>query len=213
MRHGKKVKKLGRVTSHRKAMLANMASSLLIHKRIKTTEAKAKEARRLVERLITYGKKDSTHSRRLAFSILRNKEVVRSLFEEIAPVYAERNGGYTRIYKLGRRPNDAAKVVLLELVDFLGSESPAKKDKSKKSKPKGKAVEEKAVAAEVEEKTESHEKAEDAGEGKKESVTAEESVKEKTVDAAEPDAAEKEAVAEDKAAEDEPAEEDEEKKE
>jgi len=141
MRHGKKTKKLGRVPSHRKAMLANMAASLFIHKRIKTTEAKAKEARRLVERLITYGKKDTQHARRLAFAILRQKEVVKALFEEIAPVYKTREGGYTRVYKLGRRPNDAAKVVLLELVDFLGTEK-SSKPSAKKAAVKKTAVKE-----------------------------------------------------------------------
>ena len=160
MRHGKKIKKLGRSASHRKAMLANMAASLFIHKRIKTTEAKAKEARRLVERLITYGKKQSIHARRLTFAILRKHDVVKMLFDEIAPVYADRAGGYTRIYKLGRRPNDAAKVVLLELVDFVGTETTSKKDKDKKTATKTKktvetpVVETKAVeTAEIVEET------------------------------------------------------------
>ncbi len=130
MRHGNKVKKLGRNKSHRRALLANLAASLIIHKQIRTTEAKAKEARRLVERLITYGKKNTTHHRRLAFAVLRQKEVVQTLFEEVAPAYTDRVGGYTRIYKLGRRPNDAAKVVLLELVDLVGVTS--QKEKSKK---------------------------------------------------------------------------------
>jgi large subunit ribosomal protein L17 len=136
MRHVKRGRKLGRTPSHRKAMLQNMAASLILHKQIKTTEAKAKEARRLVERLITYAKKDTTHYRRLAFAQLRNKEAVKILFEEIAPVYMNRNGGYTRILKLGQRPNDAAKVVLFQLVDMVGSDT----DKKKKSPKKATAV-------------------------------------------------------------------------
>ncbi|MGC9512332.1 MAG: 50S ribosomal protein L17 [Fidelibacterota bacterium] len=136
MRHVKRGRKLGRTPSHRKAMLQNMAASLILHKQIKTTEAKAKEARRLVERLITYAKKDTTHYRRLAFAQLRNKEAVKILFEEIAPVYMNRNGGYTRILKLGQRPNDAAKVVLFQLVDMVGSDT----DKKKKSPKKATAI-------------------------------------------------------------------------
>ncbi len=129
MRHQVRGNSLGRSASHRNAMLSNMAISLLIHKQIKTTEAKAKEARRLVERLITYGKKDTTHARRLAFAILRDKKATAALFDEIAPVYATRQGGYTRMIKLGFRPNDTAKIVLLQLVDFFGEET--KKDKKK----------------------------------------------------------------------------------
>lgn len=129
MRHQVRGNSLGRSASHRNAMLSNMAISLLIHKQIKTTEAKAKEARRLVERLITYGKKDTTHARRLAFAILRDKKATAALFDEIAPVYATRQGGYTRMVKLGFRPNDTAKIVLLQLVDFFGEET--KKDKKK----------------------------------------------------------------------------------
>lgn len=129
MRHQKRGRKLGRSASHRKAMLENMAASVIVHKQIKTTEAKAKEARRLVERLITYSKKGTTHARRLAFAILRDKKATTILFDEIAPVYTNREGGYTRILKLGYRPNDTAKVVLLQLVDFFGEE--AKKDKKK----------------------------------------------------------------------------------
>ncbi len=142
MRHQKRGRKLSRSTSHRKAMLSNMAASLLIHKQIKTTEAKAKEVRRLVDRLITYGKKEGTHARRLAFATLRNKEATRTLFEDIAPLYANRQGGYTRIIKLGYRPNDTAKVVLLQLVDFFGEE--LKKDKKKTATKDGSKKPEKA---------------------------------------------------------------------
>jgi len=136
MRHEKKGRKLGRTSSHRKAMLSNMAASLILHKQIKTTDAKAKEARRVVERLITYAKNDTTHYRRLAFAVLRNKEAIKILFEEIAPVYLNRNGGYTRIFKLGRRPNDAAKIVLLQLVDMVGTDTDKKKKTAKKAAAK-----------------------------------------------------------------------------
>ena len=134
MRHQKRGRKLGRTASHRKAMLQNMAASVLLHKQIKTTEAKAKEARKLVERLITYGKKGTTHARRLAFAILRDKKATTILFDEIAPVYENRQGGYTRLIKMGYRPNDTSKVVLLQLVDFF-SEEP-KKDKKKSTEKK-----------------------------------------------------------------------------
>jgi len=148
MRHQKRGRKLGRDVSHRKAMFSNMAASVLIHKQIKTTEAKAKEVRSLVERLITYGKKDTTHSRRLAFAKLRNKEAVKILFDEVAPAYTARDGGYTRIIKLGHRPNDAAKIVLMQLVGFFGEETKSKKksDTAKKQKTDTKKVEEKKPA-------------------------------------------------------------------
>lgn len=136
MRHQKRGNKLGRTASHRKAMLSNMVTSLFMHKQIKTTEAKAKEARRLAERLITHAKNDTTHTRRLVFSFLRNKAVIKVLFEEIAPVYANRNGGYTRLIKLGYRPNDTARIVLLQLVDFFSEEV---KKESKKSTTKKRA--------------------------------------------------------------------------
>ncbi|MFA6618442.1 MAG: 50S ribosomal protein L17 [Candidatus Neomarinimicrobiota bacterium] len=146
MRHQKRGAKLGRTASHRKAMLSNMAASLLIHKQIKTTEAKAKEARRLVERLITYGKKGTTHARRLAFAILRNKEATTILFDEIAPVYENRQGGYTRLIKLGYRPNDTSKVVLLQLVDFFGDETKKSKKKAAPKKTNKKADVKETVA-------------------------------------------------------------------
>ena len=147
MRHQKRGRKLGRTASHRKAMLQNMAASVLLHKQIKTTEAKAKEARKLVERLITYGKKGTTHARRLAFAILRDKKATTILFDEIAPVYENRQGGYTRLIKLGYRPNDTSKVVLLQLVDFF-SEEP-KKDKKKSTEKKASKP---TVSKKVEEK-------------------------------------------------------------
>lgn len=151
MRHQKRGNKLGRTASHRKAMLANMVTSLFIHKQIKTTEAKAKEARRLAERLITHAKNDTTHTRRLVFSILRNKAIIKVLFEEIAPVYANRNGGYTRLIKLGYRPNDTSRMVLLQLVDFFTEETKkeSKKSTTKKRTDKAPAKETKAATSEA----------------------------------------------------------------
>src|SRR5690606_36883374 len=118
MRHGKKVNHLGRTDSHRKAMLANMASSLIKHKRITTTLAKAKSLRMYVEPIITKSKTDTTHSRRIVFSYLQDKEVVTELFRDIAAKVANRPGGYTRIIKLNNRLGDNAEMALIELVDY-----------------------------------------------------------------------------------------------
>jgi large subunit ribosomal protein L17 len=118
MRHGKKVNHLSRTDSHRRAMLANMASSLILHKRITTTLAKAKALRVYVEPIITKSKDDTTHSRRTVFSYLQNKEVVSMLFRDVAPKVASRPGGYTRILKMGNRLGDNASMALIELVDY-----------------------------------------------------------------------------------------------
>jgi len=118
MRHNKKFNHLGRKTAHRKAMLANMASSLIVHKRITTTVAKAKALRMYVEPLITKSKKDSTHSRRVVFSYLQDKEAVSELFREVAAKIADRPGGYTRILKTGNRLGDNAEMCIIELVDY-----------------------------------------------------------------------------------------------
>ena len=118
MRHGKKFNHLGRTTSHRKAMLANMASSLILHKRITTTVAKAKALRLYAEPILTKSKNDTTHSRRLVFKLLQNKEVLTILFREVAEKIATRPGGYTRIVKLGNRLGDNASMAIIELVDF-----------------------------------------------------------------------------------------------
>jgi large subunit ribosomal protein L17 len=118
MRHGDKVNNLGRKSSHRKAMISNMACSLIRHKRINTTVAKAKALRVFVEPLLTKSKKDSTHSRRVVFSYLQDKEVVTELFRDVAPKIAERNGGYTRILKTGYRLGDNAEMCMIELVDY-----------------------------------------------------------------------------------------------
>jgi large subunit ribosomal protein L17 len=118
MRHQRVINHLGRTSSHRKAMLANMASSLILHKRITTTTAKAKALRTYVEPLITKSKEDSTHSRRMVFSYLKDKEAVAELFREVSPKIAERPGGYTRILKTGNRIGDNADMCVLELVDY-----------------------------------------------------------------------------------------------
>ena len=118
MRHGNKVNALGRKSAHRKAMMANMASSLIEHKRIVTTLAKAKALRGFVEPLITKSKNDTTHSRRVVFSYLRSKEATAELFREVAPKVMDRPGGYVRIIKLGKRLGDNAETAMIELVDF-----------------------------------------------------------------------------------------------
>ena len=118
MRHGKKFNHLGRKTAHRKAMLANMACSLIEHKRINTTLAKAKALRQFVEPLVTKSKEDTTHNRRLVFSKLRNKHAVTELFRDVANKVGDRPGGYTRIIKLGNRLGDNAEMAMIELVDY-----------------------------------------------------------------------------------------------
>ncbi|MCC5920059.1 MAG: 50S ribosomal protein L17 [Cyclobacteriaceae bacterium] len=118
MRHGKRFNHLSRTSSHRKAMLANMASSLILHKRITTSVAKAKALKKYVEPLITKAKNDTTHSRRMVFSYLKKKEPVQHLFDEVAGKIANRPGGYTRIIRIGHRLGDNAELCLIELVDY-----------------------------------------------------------------------------------------------
>lgn len=138
MRHGKKVNHLGRTSAHRHALLSNLASSLILNKRITTTVAKAKELRKYVEPLITKAKTDSTHSRRTVFSYLQNKESVKTLFGEVAGRTTERPGGYTRIIKLSDpRLGDAADMCVMELVDFndvYKKDGAAKKGKTRRSR-------------------------------------------------------------------------------
>src|SRR3954464_1026958 len=117
MRHQKKTVKLGRKAEHRKALLANQVCSLIAHQRIKTTLAKAKAVRPLAEKMVTLGKKNTLHARRTAFAVLRQKDAVKKLFDDVAPRAASRSGGYTRIIKLGLRKSDAAPVAFLEWVD------------------------------------------------------------------------------------------------
>ncbi|WP_231459182.1 MULTISPECIES: 50S ribosomal protein L17 [unclassified Pedobacter] len=143
MRHGKKVNHLGRTDSHRKAMLANMATSLIKHKRITTTLAKAKSLRTYVEPIITKSKNDTTHSRRTVFAYLQDKEVVTILFREVAEKVANRPGGYTRIIKLNNRLGDNAEMALIELVDFnevYGKDVEAKEEKKTTRRGRSKAT-------------------------------------------------------------------------
>src|SRR5688572_754784 len=145
MRHGKKINHLGRKTAHRAALLSNMASSLILNKRITTTVAKAKALRKYVEPLITKAKSDTTHSRRTVFSYLQNKESVQTLFGEVAGKISDRPGGYTRIIKLAdTRIGDNAEMCLIELVDFntlYSKEEVAKKAKTRRSRKGGKKEE------------------------------------------------------------------------
>ena len=118
MRHRKAGKRLGRTTSHREAMLRNMVTSLLEHERIVTTEPKAKEVRRLADRMITLAKRGDLHARRQALAVIRSKKVVAKLFDELKDDYLDRNGGYTRIIKTGNRVGDAAAMAIIELVNY-----------------------------------------------------------------------------------------------
>ncbi len=153
MRHGKKFNHLGRKTAHRKSMFANMACSLIEHKRINTTVAKAKALRQFVEPLITKSKEDTTHNRRVVFSYLRNKFMVTELFKEVSVKVADRPGGYVRIIKLGNRQGDNAPMAMIELVDYNPNYNPNNKAK-KKTTRRGKT---KKVEETVEVKTESKE--------------------------------------------------------
>ncbi|CAG0949512.1 MAG: 50S ribosomal protein L17 [Bacteroidetes bacterium] len=147
MRHGKKVNHLGRTSPHRKAMLSNMAASLIRHKRINTTLAKAKELRKYVEPLITKSKDDSTHSRRTVFAYLRDKEAVSELFRDVAPKVASRPGGYTRIIKLGNRLGDNADMCLIELVDFNEIYTSGKAEKKAKTTRRSRSTTKKKTTA------------------------------------------------------------------
>jgi large subunit ribosomal protein L17 len=156
MRHGKTFNHLGRTASHRKALLANMATSLIINKRITTTTAKAKELRKYVEPLISKAKDDSTHSRRVVFSYLKNKESIKELFGPIAGKVADRPGGYTRVLKLMNRKGDNAEMAIIELVDFnenLLKDKTAKVGTAKRTR-RGKAKVAEAAPANTTESTE-----------------------------------------------------------
>lgn len=189
MRHGKKFNHLSRKAGHRKAMLGNMASSLIMHKRINTTVAKAKALRQFVEPLITKSKADSTHSRRVVFRSLQDKTAVSELFNEVAPKISERNGGYTRIIKTGTRLGDNAEMCLIELVDFnelLITESKPKKKRTRRSKSSSsdapKTDSKKEEAPKAEDKKEAP-KAEANTEEKQETPKAEGKAEEKKEDA------------------------------
>ena len=128
MRHKKSGRKLSRKTAHRKALMANLAVALITHKKIKTTDAKAKELRTYVEPLITFAKRGDLHARRQVLKKIRHKNVVRELFDNIGPSFSDRNGGYTRITKLGFRDNDCAPVSMIEFVDMVGDLEPQSKE-------------------------------------------------------------------------------------
>jgi large subunit ribosomal protein L17 len=166
MRHQKKTVKLGRTAEHRKALLANQVCSLIEHQRIKTTLAKAKAVRPLAEKMVTLGKNGSLHARRTALAVLRQKDAVKKLFEDIAPRSATRNGGYTRIIKLGQRKSDAAPVAFLEWVDVAEVvEEPAPEKGKKRKSAKTEAASEGDTKAErKKKKTASDEKAKDKDE-------------------------------------------------
>jgi len=173
MRHRKSFNHLGRTSAHRKAMLSNMASSLILHKRITTTVAKAKALRGYVEPLITKSKDDTTHSRRVVFSYLQNKEAVTELFREISKKVGDRPGGYTRIIKLGNRLGDNADMAMMELVDY--NENLLKETTTKKTTTRRRRGGKKKTAASVETKTE---KVEEVAEKPVEDTAVAEEVKE-----------------------------------
>ena len=160
MRHNKKFNHLGRTADHRRAMLANMAISLIMHKRITTTLAKAKALKKYVEPLITRSKDDSTNSRRVVFSYLQNKEALKELFGAVAQKVGDRPGGYTRIIKLGSRQGDAADIAFIELVDF--DENMLKTAKAEKKTRRSRKAAPKAEAAEAAPAVEEAPKAEEA---------------------------------------------------
>ena len=159
MRHQKKTVKLGRTADHRRALLANQVCALIEHQRIKTTLAKAKAVRPLAERMVTLGKNGSIHARRRALAVLRQKDVVKKLFDDIAQRSAERNGGYTRIVKLGARKSDSARMAFIEWVDaeYVAEEKPKKEKKAKRKEPEAESEE---ITAEAEHPTQEEPKAE-----------------------------------------------------
>jgi large subunit ribosomal protein L17 len=164
MRHQKKTVKLGRTAEHRKALLANQVCSLIEHQRIKTTLAKAKAVRPLAEKMVTLGKEGSLHARRTALAVLRQKNAVKKLFDDIAPRSADRKGGYTRIIKLGARKSDAAPVAFIEWVDapLVIDDEPATEDKGKKRKgAKPAAAADEAKPEKKSKKSEKSEKSDD----------------------------------------------------
>lgn len=150
MRHLKSGRKLNRTASHRKAMLGNLAVSILEHERVTTTTAKAKEVRGVVERLITYGKNNALHSIRTAAKTIKDKDILKKLFDDIGPSYKDRNGGYTRVIKIGERKGDNAELSIIELVGRNGDEPRKRKKKSsaKKTASKKTVTAKKAEAAE-----------------------------------------------------------------
>ena len=183
MRHGKKFNHLSRKSAHRKAMLANMACSLIEHKRIKTTLAKAKALRVYVEPLITKSKDDTTHSRRTVFSYLKQKEAITELFGDVATKVADRPGGYTRILKLSNRLGDNAQMAFIELVDYNEDYTTDKPKRKKARRTKKKAIENVALAVEEAVVVEETPATEDVVEAKVEEVVEETPATEDVVEA------------------------------
>jgi large subunit ribosomal protein L17 len=218
MRHKKSFNHLSRTTGHRRAMMSNMASSLIKHKRIETTTAKAKALKRYIEPLITRGKDDTTHSRRVVFSYLQDKEAVTELFREVASKVGDRPGGYTRIIKLGHRVGDSADMCLIELVDFnenlLSEKAASKKSAGRRRRGSGKKkTEDHAAPADVSAEAEepaAEQVAADESAVEEESAVAEEPAEEiKADESAVADvSAEAEASEEEKSEDEEPDEED-----
>lgn len=180
MRHNKKFNHLGRKSAHRKAMLSNMANSLIFHKRITTTVAKAKALKMFVEPLITKAKNDTTHSRRIVFSMLKSKTAVAELFRDVADKIGDRPGGYTRILKTGNRLGDNAEMCIIELVDYNENMLSAKEEKPTKRRSRRGGSKSKTASAQPEKKQEEKIVAEEpkeelvVEEPKKEEATAEE---------------------------------------
>ena len=174
MRHNKKFNHLGRKSAHRKAMLSNMANSLIFHKRITTTVAKAKALKMFVEPLITKAKNDTTHSRRIVFSVLKSKSAVAELFRDVADKVGDRPGGYTRVLKTGNRLGDNAEMCIIELVDYNENMLSAKEDKSKKRRSRRGGSKAKTEAPKAEEKVAEPKAEEVVEESKKEEPAAEE---------------------------------------
>jgi large subunit ribosomal protein L17 len=168
MRHRKNVIKLGRTAAHRKATLSNLASGLFERKHIETTVAKAKAVKPYAERLITLAKKNTLHARRLAFALLHRKDVVKMLFDDIAPQFKDRNGGYTRLVKLGQRSGDGAPIAILELVGFDTASKKHKEKEAKKEEAKKKKAKETKAEAAAEAKPKKEDKKEKGKEADKE---------------------------------------------
>jgi large subunit ribosomal protein L17 len=179
MRHRNTIIKLGRTSAHKKALLANLSASLIEHKHLITTEAKAKAARRFVERLITLAKTGTLNARRVVLQRLRQRDAVQTLFEDVAPRFKDRNGGYTRVVKLGRRSGDAAPMAVVELIGF---ETAVKKQKDKQAKAEAKKKKEEKKASERAAEAAKEAKAEKDKKGKKEEKKAESKEKAKDKD-------------------------------
>jgi len=183
MRHGKKTKKLSRTKSHRKAMLANMAASLFLYHVIKTTEAKAKEVRKLVDKLITLAKRGDLHAHRQVYDVIKDRKLVKKLFDEIAPKLKDREGGYTKVLKLGTRRGDGAS---LSVVQLLVEKPPTEEKKGKKEKAEKEAKPKKEVEIKASSKKETKEEPKEVKEEAEELKAEEEKEESKGLEKSEP---------------------------